>query len=76
MTQMKWKCLDWSEVEDNLIAGNGKCDVAAMGLPAQVQYIQDGIVFSWPTTESGLIVSVNNEQAAVSIWAFMVSYQP
>jgi hypothetical protein len=73
--QMIWKCLDWSTVEEDLAAGDGSCDVAAMGLPTMVEYIEQGIVFSWPTYAYGLMVAVSNQQATVSMWAFLDAFE-
>jgi len=75
MEQMEWKCMAWSEVEDKLIAGDGSCDVAAMGLNAWVDYIEEGIVFSWPTYANSLIIVVSDAQQSVNIWAFLDAFE-
>ena len=74
LDQMKWKCMDWAEMEDALLAANGTCDIAAAGIPITADYLSEGIVFSWPTYENGLIIAVPNVQGGANIWAFMDAF--
>ncbi len=51
-----------------------KSSQICIGLSITGEYLQDGVVFSWPTYENGLIIAVNNEQKGASMWAFSQAF--
>jgi ABC-type amino acid transport substrate-binding protein len=61
---LEWKCVDWDEMLEDLYAGGKECDVAVAGIFVATQELEKGVVFSWPTMQSGFGILVRANAAS------------
>lgn len=48
-SMLNWSCLAWDVAIAHLAAADGACDIGVFGANVDTAYIDQGIVFTWPT---------------------------
>lgn len=74
-SRFNWSCTDWDSMISSLQAGDGVCDLGVAGIDVNIDYLAEGIIFTFPTLSSGgYRILVPAEQDASATFAFMSAF--
>lgn len=48
-SRFNWSCTDWDSMISSLQAGDGVCDLGVAGIDVNIDYLAEGIIFTFPT---------------------------
>jgi ABC-type amino acid transport substrate-binding protein len=69
---INFTCMGWTEMMDALVNGTWECDIAPAGMAPEYSLMEEGVLFSDHTLQSGvtILLASNQDQASRDIWYF------